>query len=846
MRTFHFEKTLLSLVKFPALLAVLAGCTESGTSDSSSSSSAQSLSSINSIVSYGDIGAPIANVAPSNGLPVICDSMSMSLPQTYGFQGQLLAFSNTAIESADQAVSQGTAVAAMHLSSLDIPTIRLSRGFMTTGEQIIRDQDGQVLTNNFAISLNGQLTLTDSDAEGLYQLGVISADGSKIDLKIGGVTKTYVDNDGAHFSKMGCATDIINLKRGDKVPVAVRYFHKTDPNVTLTFLWRKVETTDSDSNQDPLCGVEGDTLFWDPSTIPSTPSLSYNRLLQRQWQPVNAHNILLPNDVAHICFQKLPNPQPSPVVSPSPSASPSPEPSPSASAPTPEPSPSTVIPDPQPSPSTIVPEPQPSPSVDNPGPRPSPQPSPSQPTPQPSPSSPVICDPNSAPVSAEYGLRGELYTATANESQNVDQMIQRGTKLSSDLYLNDLAIPTTAFDRGFTSVDGHTLKDLQGQTLIEYFALNLHSQLALSETDSEGEYQLAVLADDGAILSVTDLNGQTVTVNNDGLHQTQMQCAGSTVTMRRGRPLPMKLKWYQGPRMHIALTMLWRKVSSSSSSALKEEACGAAGNDLFWDSSKVPSVQTDYYQRILSRGWKVLGKKNFLLKPPEQNPCAPQNPGPFTCRQYIEITPDTSKYDNGLTCGGPYDVHRPWSKHSAYADFSVPKRADGVCYYVKMIDKTNYLNSYQFRYMRNDIMARNHDGRSPHPWVMGMNDVVFRMEGDREVVLGSNKYGNAPMFFDNFLLVETRLSTSPANDKWDLQGYGTADSLPSNGRPITVLGKPVNFTPLAGSGMATVQPISLPQLNPSVTGKNATVVLRTTALDCGVIGQTSDVYLVFK
>jgi hypothetical protein len=88
------------------------------------------------------------------------------------------------------------------------------------------------------------------------------------------------------------------------------------------------------------------------------------------------------------------------------------------------------------------------------------------------------------------------------------------------------------------------------------------------------------------------------------------------------------------------------------------------------------------------------------------------------------------------------------------------------------------------------------------------------------------------------LLLEFNADHSATKSRY---GYGTADSVPQGGK-ITVKGQPVQFQSFAPSGEAQVTPIDITSKLPS--DKDA-IDFRATSLDCGVSGQTSDVYLVF-
>jgi hypothetical protein len=378
--------------------------------------------------------------------------------------------------------------------------------------------------------------------------------------------------------------------------------------------------------------------------------------------------------------------------------------------------------------------------------------------------------------------------------------------------------------------------DQNGQVLIEYFALEMKSQLTLSPSDPEGNYELAVLSDDGTVITIDQGNNQIMTINNDGEHPTRMGCATNLLNMKHGATYPIEIKYYQGPRYEIALTLMWRHVSGNS--VPNESLCGATGNYEFWDPDNTPSTPTANYQQLLADGWTVVGEQNFLLQA-GTNPCNDN----YKCQTYVEIPKFQKDDDNDSFINPDTDSFGLLRNQCQTKDDDnnviIPERDDkGTCYYVKMFDKTPYQSSEDYKHMRTDIVARDHDGMTPHPRIMGTGRFAFTLAGKRLVHVGSDYTAKDSMYFDNFLLLEIASFRDFA-----LLGYGTADSLPLNG-PMTVSGLPVNFTAFAPSGEATV-----PFIHARRDGHipiQEPVLFRATALDCGVIGQTSDVYLVFK
>ncbi|MBY0383690.1 hypothetical protein K2X05_00905 [bacterium] len=224
----------------------------------------------------------------------------------------------------------------------------------------------------------------------------------------------------------------------------------------------------------------------------------------------------------------------------------------------------------------------------------------------------VVCDPfDPGTPGPNDGMIATLYYRGANQPRwyTVDEYIQLGQKSSKYLFFSKLDVPTRIFSMGFPSETGESIQNDQQQVLNEYFALSVSSVLKLAPQDAEGEYELALLSDDGAIMQIRDDDGVYRTVvNNDGDHPTKLGC-GQRITMTRNTEFVVKLNYYQGPRYHISLIPMWRKVDASTTA---EPRCGQLGNSLFFDFNNNSQPQPAYNE-LLSRGWKPIAAENWHM-----------------------------------------------------------------------------------------------------------------------------------------------------------------------------------------------------------------------------------------
>ena len=227
----------------------------------------------------------------------------------------------------------------------------------------------------------------------------------------------------------------------------------------------------------------------------------------------------------------------------------------------------------------------------------------------------LVCDPfggGSSGPQIDGGIKAELYYLAEGQERykNVQDYIDYGTKSNQNLFFTDINVPTRLFDTGFPLQTGEVVKNDLGEDLFEYFALNLKTIIQLGPDDEEGEYELALLSDDGALLKVRNENGEyEVIVNNDSNHPTRMGCGTQTVNMTHETELVSQILYYQGPRHHISLIPMWRKVEPNIA---KDPLCGATGNSKFFDYNNNSKPQKSY-KDLLARGWKPLSASNYQL-----------------------------------------------------------------------------------------------------------------------------------------------------------------------------------------------------------------------------------------
>lgn len=230
----------------------------------------------------------------------------------------------------------------------------------------------------------------------------------------------------------------------------------------------------------------------------------------------------------------------------------------------------------------------------------------------------IICDPFSqVEGGCMSGLKGSLYYLTAEQPRYtlVDDYINYGVKADALVYMSQLFVPTRSYTSGFSTTDGTMVKNDQGEPLYEYFALDFETIIKLAPENQAGYYQFSLLSDDGAILDIRSSPSapfQTV-VNNDNQHPTRLGCAPASVYLDQNTRLLARVKYFQGPRERIALSLLMKKMPDSSAPPA-DASCGKVGTELFFGPDMANPDFVHYeYGTMVANGWQPLSADNFIL-----------------------------------------------------------------------------------------------------------------------------------------------------------------------------------------------------------------------------------------
>lgn len=183
----------------------------------------------------------------------------------------------------------------LFFNSINVPTRLFSAGFPLEMGDVIKDDAGNKLIEYFAIKYESQITLSDNDDEGTYEIALLSDDGSILNIKdpsaegeLPAQWTTLINNDGDTPTRMKCSNQLIDFKKGKKIPMELFYYQGPRYHISNMLIWRK----STNAGKDTLCNQSGNKLFFDPDQ--NSKPLAWHDLELRGWKVMTAENFLLP------------------------------------------------------------------------------------------------------------------------------------------------------------------------------------------------------------------------------------------------------------------------------------------------------------------------------------------------------------------------------------------------------------------------------------------------------------------------------------------------------------------------------------------------------------------------
>lgn len=171
--------------------------------------------------------------------------------------------------------------------------------------------------------------------------------------------------------------------------------------------------------------------------------------------------------------------------------------------------------------------------------------------------------------------------------------------LKGTVYLSQVFIPTRDFTLGFPGISDRNA----------FFGMDITTKLKVSSKMTAGNYQLALLADDGASLySIDENNTLSLIVNNEGDHPTRMACSNKPFAL--ADKVKLRLTYFQSRPNALALVMLYRPWTDQV-----RQDCEPNEDPNFFGLFPVPADATSWpgsrFQQLLDKGWKVVPTESF-------------------------------------------------------------------------------------------------------------------------------------------------------------------------------------------------------------------------------------------
>lgn len=214
----------------------------------------------------------------------------------------------------------------------------------------------------------------------------------------------------------------------------------------------------------------------------------------------------------------------------------------------------------------------------------------------------------------ENGLIGNLILRTpgmGNKVSGVMDYYNKGLKLGKNIYFADVNVPTRPGVQGYPVSSSDVLVDDKGQKLTEKFALELTSILRLGN-EEEGDYELAILSDDGARVFVEENDIWIEVINNDGYQVTRFGCPYRTLNIKRDSEIPLKILYSQNTK-DLTNVLMWRhsKKPYQGSQPPRHSLCGMTGSNYFYNYKK--GGKTAAMKALEKTGWKTVSASNLKM-----------------------------------------------------------------------------------------------------------------------------------------------------------------------------------------------------------------------------------------
>lgn len=184
----------------------------------------------------------------------------------------------------------------LFFNAINVPTRMFSDGFPLESGDLVRDDLGVKLIEYFAMKFESQIILGENDSEGLYELAMLSDDGTILKIKDPeniiadppSGWETHINNDGDTPTRMKCSLRLVDMKKGKKIAMELLYYQGPRYHISNMLIWRKA----SQAGQDAYCNKSGNEYFFNPNN--NSAPVKWLDLAARGWKVLASENYLLP------------------------------------------------------------------------------------------------------------------------------------------------------------------------------------------------------------------------------------------------------------------------------------------------------------------------------------------------------------------------------------------------------------------------------------------------------------------------------------------------------------------------------------------------------------------------
>ena len=295
MRTYNF-KTIITSVSFGLIVGLNVSCSRNDNSSENIKGEIIPITQSEVVVK----SAYNNNAYPLNKL--VCDPFDPDPVPTakHGIKSSLWfrGFKQPIYQSVMSYINNyQTSGQSLFFNSVNVPTRMFYDGFPLESGDVVRDDLGTQLIEYFAMKFESQIVLGPNDSEGLYELAMLSDDGTILKIKdpenvivdpTSNGWETHINNDGDTPTRMKCSSRLINMKKDKKVQMELLYYQGPRFHISNMLIWRKA----SQAGKDAYCNHYGNQYFFDPNN--NSAPLKWLDLAARGWSVLSSDNYLIP------------------------------------------------------------------------------------------------------------------------------------------------------------------------------------------------------------------------------------------------------------------------------------------------------------------------------------------------------------------------------------------------------------------------------------------------------------------------------------------------------------------------------------------------------------------------